>query len=72
MNLTEMLITSFISELIDEMDFEDALTFLTLKWAEYIGEVINAEDIPREITEETMKDILGVLREVGITDLSYD
>lgn len=64
--------SSLVDELIGDMEYEDALTYLTTRWADHIFELLNNPEIPLEIRENTMMNILEILKGAGIQDISYN
>jgi predicted transcriptional regulator YheO len=70
-NLTNFIITDFIDQLIDEMDYEDSVNYVTLKFAEIVSTVLENPSIKKKEKEKIMLEILQVLKEHGIYDLAY-
>jgi hypothetical protein len=66
-----MIVTDFIDNLIDEMEHEEAINYVTSKFAEVISTIIQNPTIPRHEKEMIMEDILMVLKEYGIYDIAY-
>ncbi len=70
-SLTNMVVTDFIDSLIDEMDHEEAVNYVTNKFAEIVMTIIQNPVLNRHEKEAVMEDILQVLKEAGIYDIAY-